>query len=249
MIGPGTPVPERMLDCTKYVPQWLQTCINTHSNCRTPINPENAVLDYQRSGAWTTDLPARVIDLGCETNNWHICLRISSPGDKGPYVCLSYTWGDEQPLRTTTANIKDHMAGIAFDDLPNLFRFVLFVTKNLGIRYIWIDSLCTIQDDRQDWERESACMDRIYGNSILTLAATFSLNATNGIVPLNQERYKSHPVRDVDSNHTAQIYVRNSLHYDENEEKSTSPLRRRGWTFQEYFLSSRILRFDYGEFV
>jgi hypothetical protein len=65
-------------------------------------------------------------------------------------------------------------AGIAFESLPALFQDAVVATRNLGIPYLWIDSICIIQDSKQDWEAESAKMGSVYRNAYVTIAASVS---------------------------------------------------------------------------
>jgi hypothetical protein len=97
------------------------------------------------------------------------------------YIALSHCWGNEASnIRTTSANIEDMLDGISIADLPLTFRDAITVTLRLGYHLIWIDSLCIIQDDKVDWERESACMADIYKNAVLTVAATRSPDGHGG---------------------------------------------------------------------
>ncbi|TVY55546.1 hypothetical protein LCER1_G002742 [Lachnellula cervina] len=64
--------------------------------------------------------------------------------------------------------------------LPPSFRDAVIVTRELGIRYLWIDSLCIVQDDLDDWRKESAQMDRIYGMSFLTIIAAGASHSQGG---------------------------------------------------------------------
>lgn len=64
--------------------------------------------------------------------------------------------------------------------LPQTFQDAIAVTHNLTIRYLWVDSLCIIQDDPQDWQRESSRMASIYGNAYLVFSATHAAQESQG---------------------------------------------------------------------
>jgi hypothetical protein len=81
-------------------------------------------------------------------------------------------------------SFKDHLRGIDWSDLSQTFKDAITLTRRLGHKYIWIDSLCIIQEDENDWQRESAKMASIYESSILTIAATRASDGTKGIFPL-----------------------------------------------------------------
>src|SRR6202012_6120807 len=110
--------------------------------------------------------PTRVIDVGDEHHSPHVYLP--KHGETGTYLTLSHRWGSphsqHRKLITKTTNIEQYRRGIELDSFPFTFRHALEITRALGIRYIWIDSLCILQDDKQDWERESARMGDIYSH-------------------------------------------------------------------------------------
>ncbi len=73
------------------------------------------------------------------------------------------------------------MNGIPWDTLPKTFQDAIMTADRLGCAYIWIDSLCIVQDGEQDWYTESSQMARIYENAVLTLAATVSPDSKGGL--------------------------------------------------------------------
>ena len=115
-------------------------------------------------------LPPRFLDLEELVNPDQVRLRINKTRELGKYATLSYRWGGKMPLRTTRENIKQHMQGLDLHDLPPLFQDAVRVTRALHIRYLWIDALCIIQDDRQDWETQALQMGSIYQRSFVTIA-------------------------------------------------------------------------------
>jgi hypothetical protein len=64
--------------------------------------------------------------------------------------------------------------------LPKTFADAIEITRKLGVDYIWIDSLCIVQDDEDDWRREVALMEHVYGGSYLNLAATSATSVHGG---------------------------------------------------------------------
>lgn len=63
------------------------------------------------------------------------------------YIALSHCWGTEQNFTTTKATRDARMKEIAWNELPKTYRDAIKVARKLHIRYVWIDSLCIIQDD------------------------------------------------------------------------------------------------------
>jgi hypothetical protein len=84
------------------------------------------------------------------------------------YTSLSYCWGDERNFKTTRATVEAFHQQIPTRELPLTFKDAFEMTKHLGIRYIWIDALCIVQDDKLDWEKEVAHMHDVYASSFLT---------------------------------------------------------------------------------
>ncbi|KAK3392835.1 hypothetical protein B0H63DRAFT_370180, partial [Podospora didyma] len=91
----------------------------------------------------------------------------------GQYICLSHRWMQPETQLTSTvmANYQDRAADLAINGLPRLYRAVFFVAAKLGVSYVWIDSLCIVQDDVEDWKRESVKMGDHYSQAYCTIAA------------------------------------------------------------------------------
>jgi hypothetical protein len=165
------------------------------------------------------------------------------------YICLSHCWGHSRILVTTRANIEDHKAEIPWVDLPQTFREAIMVTRKLEIRYLWIDSLCIIQDDADDWEREADSMASVYQNAFLTIAATTSSGDRSGL-------FSSSPTTRfealVENGQKFAVFGRQAIIHPkllyETSNKSF-PLLDRGWVYQERLLSPRVVHFCSGELV
>ena len=94
------------------------------------------------------------------------------------YAALSYCWGPpgdaRSQLRTEKNSVDARKAGIHEDLMPPVLRDAIQVCRSLSIQYLWVDSLCIIQDDTLDWERESTLMSLVYGNAFVTICAVSS---------------------------------------------------------------------------
>ena len=91
-----------------------------------------------------------------------------------PYIALSHCWGKNPIVRTTTSTLAQRKQGIEISLLPPTFRDAIIIARRLDVRYLWIDSLCIIQDDELDWQTESAKMSTIYQHALLTISAGLS---------------------------------------------------------------------------
>lgn len=175
-------------------------------------------------------------------------------------MCLSYCWGGSLPIRTTRETTKTFCERIVWRHLPRTFQDAVSVARFLGISFIWIDSLCIIQDDEQDWESEAAQMANIYGRSTITIAATQSSGPNAGLFhilpPDCLDRPVSHAVLPLE---TPPLHYRSVISHGElqncmddyftGRQSSTFPLLRRAWAFQEHLLSPRIVHFTTRELV
>jgi hypothetical protein len=112
-------------------------------------------------------LPSRIIDVGDTVDGYLVRLQEVEGKEKqyGKYIALSHCWGTGVHFMTTRESLAASKIGINYEKLPKSFHDAITITRILGIRYIWIDSICICQDDGEDWERESSKMTSIYRNS------------------------------------------------------------------------------------
>ncbi|KAM0812142.1 putative Heterokaryon incompatibility domain-containing protein [Seiridium cardinale] len=213
------------------VRQMVGKCEREHATCR-PGRDET--------------LPRRLIDLEMLDHGLD-CVRLVQFADiaevRGTYACLSHCWGqDPMPVTTTMENLDNNIKSIPFCLLPPTFRDAITICRKLGLRYIWIDSLCIIQNSTEDWEIESAKMAGIYQNSFITVAATSSSDFRGGCFQESDAdmcfRVKYGAILDTN------IAVRDEIIGELSE---LYPLFTRGWVHQERMLSRRLLYCNRGE--
>ena len=108
---------------------------------------------------------------------------LDSQGQHGKFVTLNHTWGNSSRAMATTDSMEDLKRGIVISFLPKTFRHAINITKKLGVKYLWIDCPCIIQDDPLDWEKESAAMSEVYRNAHLTISASNSTGSDTGCLP------------------------------------------------------------------
>jgi len=124
--------------------------------------------------------------------------------------------------------------GIAVTDLPRAFQDAIEIVHAFQVRYLWIDSLCIIQDSTVDWEKESGRMAEVYSNSFLTIAATRAANP-------DESCFNARPGPTVDS-----VHVQHARPFPNTQSAETTrsfPLLGRGWAYQERILAPRVLHF------
>ncbi|KAI2601959.1 HET-domain-containing protein [Hypoxylon sp. NC1633] len=150
--------------------RWLKDCALNHMHCKpAQLNPL---------------LPTRVIDV---TSSDRGVVLLETGDQRGRYVTLSHCWGTSSRLMATKESMVDLKQGIAVSYLPKTFQDAIKLTRRLGIKYLWIDCLCIIQDDPDDWEREASAMSQVYRNSYLTISAAASKDSYTGCFPKREK--------------------------------------------------------------
>ncbi|KAK4223937.1 heterokaryon incompatibility protein-domain-containing protein [Podospora fimiseda] len=244
--------------CLSFLHHHLQQCHSSHDLCQ-PKPPRDASPRIQ---------PARFLFI--DTHAKPPVVRLVDGGEvTGPYTALSHCWGNKTGIvETTTQTLERHYTqGIALTSLPKSFLDATNISLGLGIYYIWIDSICIIQDDRIDWEQESVKMAAVYLGAYLTIAVSTSPNPSGGcFLPRSWSPGSSVGILHSDVKarwaklgFPPEIQVRylGRCHKDLNignhnnlqTKVLVAPLLTRAWAFQERILSKRIIHFHREEMV
>lgn len=175
---------------------------------------------------------------------------METQGHYGDYIALSHCWGNSKPFLTTRGTFDDMKDGFLPEHAPATFRDAITVTRKLGIRYLWIDSLCIIQGDIKDWERESSRMGGVYRDAYLTIAASSASSDEEGFLRPRPPACSSLKLFSPTKRDTALLYVTCPRNQNGKDlypmypyPVSHEPLKARGWTLQESYLSRRQLKF------
>lgn len=203
--------------------QWLKDCDEdpAHSNCQLAKSPR---------------FPTRLLDV----QNSQVRL-VQTHDVKEPYLALSHPWGDPQKHRhfcTYTDNIEQHEKGIPFETLPATFADAITITRKLGCRYLWIDSLCIIQGADGDFTEQSKHMGDVFSSAYCVLAASRANGQCDGFLG---ERYS----RDyVALDRGAEGIYHICEHIDDFQgDVVAGALNKRGWVLQERALARRTIYF------
>lgn len=160
---------------------WIENCAHNHRVCKQELPLPR--------------LPRRLIRIesmeGEGEFSASLCQGDNLPSHT-PYITLSHRWGKQEFLKLTTENMSQLENNIPMQKLSHSFRDAVFMTHHLGLHYLWIDSLCIIQDDLNDWEEECNAMCRIYKGAVCNIAAS-SHKGDEGRGFLQQQRER-HPI-------------------------------------------------------
>ncbi|KAH7326984.1 heterokaryon incompatibility protein-domain-containing protein [Rhexocercosporidium sp. MPI-PUGE-AT-0058] len=192
-------------------------------------------------------LPRRVIDIGDINADCSPSLRLheSVQDERGHYTTLSHRWGNEIIYRTTIENIKTRRNGIDFDELPMSFKDAISVTRALGVRYLWIDAICIVQNDHSDWMNQAPLMGKIYKHSYCTIAAHSAQNSADGFLK-SQSSLSPVKVATCLSLKAGPGRICIGIPRSFKETIDCSYINQRGWVLQELTLSQRTAHFSNG---
>ncbi|RFN48074.1 heterokaryon incompatibility protein-domain-containing protein [Fusarium flagelliforme] len=215
-------------DKIKTIKSWYTNCVSQHAECKPSSH----------------GYPRRLVQIGPEKENIRLVDTLIKPEERPEYATLSYCWGASRPFVSTKGNIGSFLQSIPRESLPQTFHDAIDIIWELGLRYIWIDSLCIVQDDLEDWRREAACMKDVYAGSSVTISASDAQDSTQGcFTDLDLNLWEGHGVafeqvgaRFKDQN----VLIR--LHQGDIRRRTKfANLSTRGWTLQEQLLSHRVI--------
>jgi len=215
----------------------------------------------------------RILDIGQGDAETIRLAKAEEVPVEADYMTLSHCWGNIDLLKLTADNYESMRREIVLNGLPRTFKDAIDIARNLGCRFLWIDSLCILQDSVEDWRSQAAVMGEIYQGSVCNLAATAARDGHGGMLmhvqrnPAYIERLHVHvpdmgqlsfeDTKEGDVETYDSIYPREESNwagmapgyydcYDPTvwwREVSDSPLLRRAWVVQERLLAPRVVHF------
>lgn len=232
--------PQVISDCTNS-PQsfnlartWLQNCVERHTRCNPNV-----------SRSWR---PTRLLQID-RPRSGKISLSCLSQEDTAaglePYVTLSHCRGHGDPLKLTLETHASLLEGVLISNLPQTFQDAIVATRALGLKIIWIDSLCIFQDSHEDWMQESSLMGRVYSRALCNIGATTPATWKEECFRQRYPLLLDRTVIELSWTDRSNTGFHIILHSRNN----LLPLLRRGWVVQEHVLSRRFLHFDKQQIV
>ncbi|KAF2742809.1 HET-domain-containing protein [Sporormia fimetaria CBS 119925] len=217
---------------------WLHRCIHEHGHRKSE----------------DMALPSRLLDVSYEPNSTHSQVRLIENTESDViYTALSHCWGSTQRLKATSATLDSMKRGISFESLPKTFIDAVIVTRHLGVKYLWIDSLCIQQDNTHDWQSEASKMAAIYENAVVTIAADRAHGDDEGFLGLRPQREYFRVSETMDDTVCSVLAFPIPTEVEAKGGFDTGltdePVSDRAWTLQERLLSTRTIHFGKSQIV
>lgn len=210
------------LSCFPLAKNWIDHCTKSHRACALKHH----------------SVPSRLLNISMEDPFLQLCQDLRPDT---PYAALSHCWGTKPLLTTTDESLHLRLRNIPMSSLPKSFQDAVVVTRALGLVYLWIDSLCIIQDSRADWQAESSKMHQYYQNAFVTISALSAAGSHDGFLNTRPARTEI----DLDQENLS-LRTPSASWYNIMDQ---SPVAQRAWTLQEQLLSTRILHFGKDELL
>ncbi len=162
------------------------------------------------------------------------------------FLALSYVWGGRQKFQSTKANqhLLKQQGSLRDAELPQTIQDAIDLVREIGEHYLWVDSLCIVQDDDDHKMIQIRSMDQIYNNAVAIIVCATGENADAGLVGF---RAFSRKWTQYTAAIQGLIVANYAEHTDSLEEMYDSKWRSRAWTFQEEMLATRQLTFTSNE--
>ncbi|KAK1752664.1 heterokaryon incompatibility protein-domain-containing protein [Echria macrotheca] len=221
---------------------WFQRCLRDHPAC----GPRNS----EKEEKW---LPTRLLDVGTlESPTVRLVAGATLDASKSPYVALSHRWSPDNRYILRSALVAQYETQIPPSHLSDKLRDAAHVTRALGVRYLWVDCMCIIQDDGgRDFAREAGGMYKVYGMAVCTIAAAGSSHDGDATIFAQRDPRRVRPLvvrnpfceKGTGSKYTFNI-VSQYLSPIYEDCVRGSEWYNRGWVFQERMMSPRLLVFS-----
>ena len=218
---------------------WINDCIMNHEQCI-------------RSSTEGIQQPTRLMEIKSTiTGEISIHLVETDPDDSYKYIALSHSWAASRPLKTDRYNYAEYKDDIPWEKLSTVYQDTITLAKALHVSYVWIDSLCIIQQDAEEWGREAHRMGSVYSNAFLVFVAL------GDELALEKDPIETFTIQGVEKESGQEVYmstninIRRKIEHDNlvnsaNDSTASQSWFSRGWCFQERLFATRLLHFGGG---
>ena len=216
--------------------QWIQQCIRSHPTCRDTLSAKlpTRLLHVSRAAGHVEG--AHIIRL-VDTSS------LTQPVSRGlRYAALSYCWGQGPSFKLEQATRPELYTGVDATLLPRTIQDAVLVTESLGLEWLWIDSMCIVQDSKEDWEREAGTMEDVYKGCFIALVA-LAAESSNGGLFAQRDPLIYHRCYMFDHDASTSYYLDTFSTVVGPLAGYVWPLQKRAWTFQERILPPRAAQF------
>ncbi len=222
---------------SEMIKAWIEDCVDNHPDCATAVQ-------------MTGRLPTRLLQIEKSGKSFKVKLCLSSAlSPSTSYATLSHVWGSGSPMKLVNKNVLQCQQDIPIASLPQTFADAIQLTNALGLSYLWIDSLCIIQDSTLDWEVESTTMCDVYRGSTINIAASASVDCNGGLFRQRNPFLVTSCMMEV-SHKQKEAGAREGEPYAllceiacDGDLLVDEPLSRRAWAVQERILAPRTVYF------
>lgn len=182
----------------RFAQDCLRECLHSHDRCvpflTDRADRESRILGRKREITIEVvdidHIPSRFIYVGSKAEQSQVTLvemedapeKVRREVSRLGYAVLSYCWGGDQSLKLTEANHRGLKVGIAISNLPQTLQDAVWVTRRMGMDYLWIDALCILQDSDKDMANEIARMASYYNCAKLCICAAAATRSTEGFL-------------------------------------------------------------------
>ncbi|KAH8762689.1 heterokaryon incompatibility protein-domain-containing protein [Hyaloscypha sp. PMI_1271] len=204
---------------------WIKRCGASHAKCKSPIDGV---------------LPARLIDLeDVQQLQFVRIVRVPVPSPPDlKYATLSYCWGGKSKLQLNRSNASTLEVGVSVSTLPKTIQDAVHFTTGLGLRWLWVDSLCIVQDSKEDMAHEVQSMYGIYQNCFISIAALDAKHSDEGLYACRDPLMYAECEMARASKEQAIVIYSGCPHPTRDK---VPPLYTRGWVVQERILPPRTV--------
>jgi hypothetical protein len=242
-ISAESPLSTNSESISKLIQTWINEC-SQHKLCQTNFEAQ-ARLSFAPKRLLSIDNSSPPNVRLVETSE-----ILPADGDRRPdYVALSHCWGNADIIKLLAQNLASFKERILFEDLPLNFRDAILITRQIGFSYLWIDSLCIMQDSSDDWSTEAPKMGLTFADAVCTISASAAQNPFGGCF---SEKNLYQGDCSIRSEAESALLVRSTLREEDALETlfqkhvEIAPVTSRAWTFQERILAKRVVHFCKG---